>query len=341
MNRGKGVVIKVSYPFSLRRYDQVYKLFDQAHFQLINHRVGGSKPLELYVAPTMLELQHVTGVPIIPHASEIKGNEADDEPPKAIDLFSTKALDSMGSPPTLVPAACFDLRQRLAEEAATRARDHLTRPDVGAPDACMERPPHAAPLGFAPMVFVSMSQPTDFPVVLGTTTSGGHTLLAPPRMTLHAGGGGESLQWSWAEGAGDAGQGERPPPDDGSGPGVRWGTPSSEHWAVVRRMVRNLGWGYGRTRGRRRKPRTCRYAGRKQKRSQHLGGAQRAAALGVRVACALAYAAQYTDDSVQAVLTPEAMLHYLVCFARLIGPVYHPSGGCQGCLVAGLGLPLL
>ena len=80
------VVIKLSYPYSRVRYNAVARLFDQANFKLVNKDNPDLKPLEIFVAPTLVELGHVSGVRVTkPMAlGEDEGNE--EEELSAIDL---------------------------------------------------------------------------------------------------------------------------------------------------------------------------------------------------------------------------------------------------------------
>ena len=79
-------VIKLTYPYSSARYDAVTKLFKQGRFQLVNPRVEDAKPLEIFVAPTLIELGHIAGVTLVKAASALEGDEGEDEEVKAIDL---------------------------------------------------------------------------------------------------------------------------------------------------------------------------------------------------------------------------------------------------------------
>jgi len=89
------MVIKVVYPYSLARYDMVYRLFKQARFQLVNPRVEGSKPLELFVAPTLIELSHVTGVSLTKATPAIEDDEGDETEAKAFDLSGPEILKAI------------------------------------------------------------------------------------------------------------------------------------------------------------------------------------------------------------------------------------------------------
>jgi hypothetical protein len=80
------VVIKLSYPYSRVRYNAVARLFDQANFKLVNRDNPDLKPLEIFVAPTLVELGHVSGVRVTKPMAlrEDEGNE--EEELSAIDL---------------------------------------------------------------------------------------------------------------------------------------------------------------------------------------------------------------------------------------------------------------
>ena len=60
-----GVVISITVPFSQTTYDAIYRLLDIGQFAVYNSRVPTAKPLEVYFAATVLELQHMTGVPLV------------------------------------------------------------------------------------------------------------------------------------------------------------------------------------------------------------------------------------------------------------------------------------
>ena len=93
-------VIKLVYPYSRARYDQVTSLFTQGRFRLVNPRVKGAKPLEIFVAPTLLELSQVAGVQLVKAVDHLEGEgEGEDEEPKAIDLSPPV------SPPSPAPGA--------------------------------------------------------------------------------------------------------------------------------------------------------------------------------------------------------------------------------------------
>ena len=98
----------------------VYKLFDQGSFQLLNGRDPSLKPLQIFVAPTLLELQHVTGVPLVPNPASLTDGAAheDEAPTTPMNLFLAGRADL---PPVLVPVSALALRKAIAVEAAARA----------------------------------------------------------------------------------------------------------------------------------------------------------------------------------------------------------------------------
>lgn len=83
-------VIKVVYPYSRIRYDAVTRLFKQGHFQLVNPRVEKAKPLEIFVAPTLIELGYVAGVTLVKNNTLDLGGDEEEEL-KAIDLSPPSA----------------------------------------------------------------------------------------------------------------------------------------------------------------------------------------------------------------------------------------------------------
>ena len=64
------VVCTIDIPFSVATYDKIYRLLDVGKFQVVNPRVPEAKPPEILFAPTLLELQHVTGVPLVQQAAD-------------------------------------------------------------------------------------------------------------------------------------------------------------------------------------------------------------------------------------------------------------------------------
>ena len=64
------VVCTIDIPFSVTTYDKIYRLLDVGKFQVVNPRVPEAKPPEILFAPTLLELQHVTGVPLVQQAAD-------------------------------------------------------------------------------------------------------------------------------------------------------------------------------------------------------------------------------------------------------------------------------
>ena len=80
------VVIKVSYPYSRVRYNAVARLFDQANFKLVNKDAPDLKPLEIFIAPTLIELGHVSGVRVTKPMALDEDEGGEEEELTAIDL---------------------------------------------------------------------------------------------------------------------------------------------------------------------------------------------------------------------------------------------------------------
>ena len=78
------VILAVEYPFSEDNYDKVYDLFDTGHYSLKNSRRPNAKPIEVFVAPTVLELQLMTSVKCISTFS--RANETEIEEIVEIDM---------------------------------------------------------------------------------------------------------------------------------------------------------------------------------------------------------------------------------------------------------------
>ena len=56
------IILAIEYPFSQEAYDAVAELFDIGHFSVENARKPHLKPIEVFVANSVLELQSMTGV---------------------------------------------------------------------------------------------------------------------------------------------------------------------------------------------------------------------------------------------------------------------------------------
>ena len=78
------VILVIEYPFSEDNYDKVYDLFDTGHYSLKNSRRPNAKPIEVFVAPTVLELQLMTSVKCISTFS--RANETEIEEIVEIDM---------------------------------------------------------------------------------------------------------------------------------------------------------------------------------------------------------------------------------------------------------------
>ena len=87
VDKSVAVVIAVKYPYTRLTYDMVDKVLSIEKFKLHNPNNPGSKPLEICVAPTILELQAITGLPLVRARKAVS-----DEPAKA-------ALDFRVEPP--------------------------------------------------------------------------------------------------------------------------------------------------------------------------------------------------------------------------------------------------
>lgn len=81
------IVIDITYIFSPERYDCVCRLFTQGRFKLYNPRVKGSKPLEIVLAPTLVELSHLVGTRMLKEMSITDGDsDGEEEEAVALDL---------------------------------------------------------------------------------------------------------------------------------------------------------------------------------------------------------------------------------------------------------------
>ena len=85
------VVVALSYPFTAARYDLVTKLLTEGRFKLINPRVPDAKPLEIILAPNLLELAQVTCLPLAMAPRPLKDDD-DDEPRVVEDLSAPLPL---------------------------------------------------------------------------------------------------------------------------------------------------------------------------------------------------------------------------------------------------------
>lgn len=115
VNRDAGFVAKIEYPYSSERYDAAHDLFDQGHFALYNPNRPNNRPLELFVAATLLELQALVKVRIVRQTNAVIAD--DEETVRAVEL--SPAVSGC----VLIPFALHTLRASVGEEAAQRGRE--------------------------------------------------------------------------------------------------------------------------------------------------------------------------------------------------------------------------
>ena len=87
--QANGIIAMITYPFSLKRYDAVYDLFEIGQFALYNPRRPNHRPLELFVSPTLRELQKNIGITLI-RAQSVAAVPVIDEDSDALNLSSLK-----------------------------------------------------------------------------------------------------------------------------------------------------------------------------------------------------------------------------------------------------------
>jgi hypothetical protein len=112
-------VVAFKFPYSEKSYDTMCRIFTAERFKLINPAVPEMKPLEIFVAPTLLELQKITGVPMLAPA-RIEAKEEDDEP--AARCLDAPAAGASAGEWMMVPARLWESRAACVAEAAALAR---------------------------------------------------------------------------------------------------------------------------------------------------------------------------------------------------------------------------
>ena len=91
--RSKACVVAIKVPFSQVTYDAIYELLDGGRFKLINPRKPKCQPLEIFLAPTLPELQMVSGVMLLdPTAALAEAADEDDEEITIEDLSDPAAV---------------------------------------------------------------------------------------------------------------------------------------------------------------------------------------------------------------------------------------------------------
>ena len=80
----KQVVVALTFPFSIETYDAVSELMDIGQFKLVNPRRPDLKPLEIFLAPTLAELQEI--VPVQFAKPTVAITDESEEEPVALDL---------------------------------------------------------------------------------------------------------------------------------------------------------------------------------------------------------------------------------------------------------------
>ena len=130
-NPSVGFVGRVRYPYTSERYDAAYELFDAGALALYNPNKPTLKPLEIYVAPSLLELQAVTGIAMVLKGGEEKKLEEKNEEdkngqPRIVELEPTPAAAAAAGPTpmcVLVPMRVWEARRKAGVEAAARGRE--------------------------------------------------------------------------------------------------------------------------------------------------------------------------------------------------------------------------
>ena len=110
---------EAAHPYSKRTYLGASMLFDRGKFKLINPDLPFIKPLEITIAPTLLELQHIVGFTLTRPLSMDAATLAEEEPPAILDLSPVIGVPIGAS--VLVPLSEWDAKGDVAREAARLA----------------------------------------------------------------------------------------------------------------------------------------------------------------------------------------------------------------------------
>ena len=87
----KACVLAIKVPFSQTTYDAIYELLDVGRFKLVNPRKPKCQPLEILLAPSLLELQAASGLMLVDPAAALIEAADDDEEEVAIEDLSDPA----------------------------------------------------------------------------------------------------------------------------------------------------------------------------------------------------------------------------------------------------------
>ena len=152
VDKSVAVVTAIKYPYSRQTYDMVDKLLSVERFKLHNPNNPGSKPLEITIASTILELQAITGLSLI-RARKVIGADEPSKPALDFRVEATAAAAAKGAPTPprattetgglqgcrvqgagcrLVPAWLWELREGVIREAAEVARRRVGEAARGA-----------------------------------------------------------------------------------------------------------------------------------------------------------------------------------------------------------------
>ena len=94
--KASSVIVALQYPFSITTYDAVTEICSQEQFKIENPRKPGSKPLQVYVAPTLAELQAIVPVQFLKKVITVA--DEDDEEAEAVDLTPLPAPAGSAGP---------------------------------------------------------------------------------------------------------------------------------------------------------------------------------------------------------------------------------------------------
>ena len=245
---GCGFVAAVKFPFSSERYDMVYELIELGSFALYNSNKPNLKPLEVFVAPSLVEMQHLTGVKMLREpVAEIEEVEIIAVEPRIVEVTPPRAA-ATETRCVLFPALAWRMKAEVGRRAAVEGRRRArARVAIGAAMAARLKGAagvacagarrtagHDSHAAAARTQVLSLRRPTGARTTTSTTTTKrqdeGRELPTGPRSWWH--------EWRTCEGRSDAGSTPGHGRSDATGTGRAAPT-------ARRRMERLLGWGYG------------------------------------------------------------------------------------------------
>ena len=99
-----GFIGSLKFPYSSERYDLVYELLFAGSFALCNPNKPHLPPLEVFIAPTLKELEHITGVAIVRSKAAIEKEDKEELAISMAPLNLTSAFDEAGQGAAAAPS---------------------------------------------------------------------------------------------------------------------------------------------------------------------------------------------------------------------------------------------